>query len=170
MSRQCELIPDDWTLIDKCYREQYENLYKAAVAILKSPHMAQDIVQDTFLHAANHIEEIKSSENSVGWLYKAMQYQIMHAIRTRNMLLKRHISLEEAYCIPDYNSDMGVCELDPQNADLQLIIRYYEYGFSLQEIADEWRISVPAVKMRIKRARERLQNTPEIKNLKNYYF
>lgn len=170
MQQEHELSAEEWLLLEQCYRQLHDPLFKSAMAILKSSHVAQDIVQDTFLYGADHIRELKASNNPGGWLYKAMQYRILHAIRTRDMLLKRQVPLEEAYRIPKSDEDITIRELDPQNTDLQLIVRYYEYGYSLQEIADEWGISVSAAKMRIKRARERLQKDPNVKNLKKHYF
>lgn len=86
------------------------------------------------------------------------------------MLLARNIPLEKAYHLQANETEHEISELDRSNADMQLMIRYYEYGYSLSEIAAEWGITIGAAKMRIKRAKIRLQNSPEIKNLKNHYF
>ena len=166
MSSKRELKPEEWAILEELYQSQYTHLYKTAMIQLKNPHLAQDIVQDTFLHAADHIDELSAS----GWLYKALQYLILHAIRTQKMLLARNIPLEKAYHLHSNDAEQEISELDRNNADLQLMIRYYEYGYSLSEIAEEWGITIGAAKMRIKRARARLQNSPEIKELKNFYF
>ena len=137
---------------------------------LKNPHLAQDIVQDTFLHAAEHIDALSASSSPGGWLYRSLQYLILHAIRTRNLLLARNIPLEKAYHLQANETGQEISALDRSNADMQLMIRYYEYGYSLSEIAEEWGITIGAAKMRIKRAKMRLQNSPEIKELKKYYF
>lgn len=170
MSSKRELKPEEWAILEELYQSQYTHLYKTAMIQLKNPHLAQDIVQDTFLHAADHIDELSASSSPGGWLYKALQYLILHAIRTQMMLLARNIPLEKAYHLQANETEHEISELDRSNADMQLMIRYYEYGYSLSEIAAEWGITIGAAKMRIKRAKIRLQNSPEIKNLKNHYF
>ena len=170
MSSKRELKPEEWTILEELYQSQYTHLYQTAMIQLKNPHLAQDIVQDTFLHAADHMDELSASNSTGGWLYKALQYLILHAIRTQKMLLARNIPLEKAHHLQSNETEQEISELDRSNADLQLMIRYYEYGYSLSEIAEEWGITIGAAKMRIKRARTRLQNNPEIKELKNYYF
>lgn len=49
--------------------------------------------------------------------------------------------------------------LDPR--DLRLIIRHYEEGYGYNELAEEYHTSQASVKMRLQRARKKLQ-----KNLK----
>lgn len=170
MSSMRELTPDEWVILEEIYKSQYTHLYKAALIQLKSPHLAQDIVHDTFLYAAKHIDDVKASKSPGGWLYKTLQHLVLHAIRTRTMLLTRNIPLEKAYHLQANETEHEISELDRSNADMQLMIRYYEYGYSLSEIAAEWGITIGAAKMRIKRAKIRLQNTPEIKDLKNHYL
>lgn len=170
MSSKRELTPEEWAILEELYQSQYTHLYQTAMIQLKNPHLAQDIVQDTFLHAAEHIDALSASSSPGGWLYRSLQYLILHAIRTRNLLLARNIPLEKAYHLQANETGQEISALDRSNADMQLMIRYYEYGYSLSEIAEEWGITIGAAKMRIKRAKMRLQNSPEIKELKKYYF
>ena len=170
MSSKRELTPEEWAILETLYQSQYKHLYQTAMIQLKNPHLAQDIVQDTFLHAADHMDALSASSSPGGWLYRALQYLVLHAIRTRNLLLARNIPLEQAYHLQANDTGQEISELDRSSADLQLMIRYYEYGYSLSEIAAEWGITLGAAKMRIKRAKIRLQNSPEIKELKNFYF
>lgn len=53
--------------------------------------------------------------------------------------------------------------------DMQLLERYFCCGMSLKELAEEKKISVGAIKMRIKRAKERLRKDEIVKNLKEFY-
>lgn len=171
MSSPRELSPEEWTLLEECYREQYEHLYKTAAASLGNPHLAYDIVQDTFVHAVDCIDDFMKSPKPGGWLYNAMGYLIKHALRTRSMLLANNVSLTKEVVIPTAGDPFTVNELDiANNADLQLLARYFLHGYSIQEIAGMYNITVGAAKMRITRARKRLQKDPSIRDLKNFYF
>lgn len=164
------LSPEENALLEKLHKEQYEHLYKTAVSLLHNPHMANDIVQDTFVYAADHIKEVMDSERPGGWLYKAMTNLIKHAIRTRNMITARNIPLESVHNLSADEKGFEINELDEENDDLQLLKRYYEYGYSMREIGEMYGIKETAAKMRIKRARERLQKDPQIQKLKEFYF
>lgn len=171
MTSMQPLSPEQQALLDACYEQQYEHLYKTAAVILDNPHLAYDIVQDTFVHASKNIDKFMESSSPGGWLYNALKNQIMHAFRTRSMLLARNVPLEAAYNLPADEEPFEINELDiANNPDLQLLARYFLYGYSISEIADAYRITIGAAKMRIKRARERLQQDPNIKELKNFYF
>ena len=171
MSSPQELSPEEAALIEECYRQQFDHLYKTAAIILGNPHLAYDIVQDTFVHASKNIDDFMKSPSPGGWLYNAMKYQIQHALRTRNMLLARNVPLETAYNLAAGEEQFEINELDiANNTDLQLLTRYFLHGYSLQEIANEYAVTLGAIKMRIKRAKDRLQNDPNIKELKDFYF
>lgn len=170
MSLKRPLSPEESALLEQLHREQYGHLYKTAQSILENPHLAHDIVQDTFVYASEHIEELMKSPKPGGWIYRAMRYLIQHAIRTRNRLLARNVPLENIHNLSSGEDDFALNELDTENKDIQMLIRYFEYGYSIQEIANELGVSVPAAKMRIQRAKKRLQNDPKTKDLKNFYF
>ena len=170
MTLERELTPEESAFLKHYQDMQYDYLYKAACGMLGNKHLSYDIVQDTFLHAAENIEDFKKSPEPRGWLYKAMKHMVLHAIRDRSKLLARHIPLEEARDLAGDTGEFEINELDMENEYIQMMVRYYEYGYSLQEIADEWNTTVPAVKMRIQRAKKRLQKAPDVINLKNFYF
>lgn len=164
------ILPEEWAVLEKCYEAKRKDLYKSARATLQSEHLAEDIVQDTFTYAADHIDSFMESPNPEGWLYKAMGHLIQHALRTRQRLLVRNIPLEDVMDLTTNEDGYEINELDMESEDMQLIARYFAYGWSLAELAEQYGISVSAVKMRINRAKKRLQNDPNIQDLKNFYF
>ena len=170
MALERQLTPEENAFLGECYKQNHTQLYNIAMSSLRNPHLAYDIVQDALAHAAECIEEFMNSESPSGWVRRAMDYRILHALRTRSKLLARNIPLEEAYDLAGDDGDIAINELDTESKDMQLMIRYFEYGYSLQKIADEWNITVGAVKMRIQRAKRRLQNDADVNDLKNFYF
>ena len=170
MSTERTLTPEEGAVLEKLYREQYEHFFKTAASLLGSEHLAYDIVQDTFADAAKNIDQLMSSPRPGGWLYKTMCNLILHAKRMRNRLLTKNISLEDIPELVTGEEGIKINEFDMENKDVQLLVRYYVFGYSINEIAEELKISVPAAKMRIIRAKERLKKDPKIKDLDSFYF
>lgn len=163
------LSPEENALLEEYFRRRHVDLYKAAASYLQNEHLAEDIVQDTFAYAGNNIEKLLESPKPDGWLYKVMMNLCQHAIRDRKRLAARTVPLDEANLPAGDDGEFAINELDMSNEDMQLMERYFCYGKSLQELAEEKGISVGAVKMRIRRAKDRLQQDEKVKNLKEFY-
>ena len=67
-------------------------------------------------------------------------------------MLARSVPLEDA---PELSVEDEISTLDTKNEDIQLLKRFYIDGFTLKELAAELGITVPAMKMRLSRARKR---------------
>lgn len=169
MAANRALSPEEQVLLEEYFRRMQQPLYNVAASYLQSEHLAEDIVQDTFVYAGNHLEKLLESPKPDGWLYKVMKHLCLHAIRDRGRLAARTVPLDEEILPAGDDGNIEINELDMENEDMQLMKRYFCYGQSLQEIAAEKNISVAAVKMRIKRARMRLQKDEKVKNLKKFY-
>lgn len=169
MAANRALSPEESTLLEKYFREMQQPLYRAAASYLQSEHLAEDIVQDTFTYAGNHLEKLLESPEPKGWLYEVMKNLCRHATRDRKRIAARTVPLEEASLPAGDDGNFEINELDMTNEDMQLMERYFCWGRSLMELAEEKKISVGAVKMRIKRAKERLRKNETVKNLKEFY-
>lgn len=171
MEQENRLSAEDAALLEEQYALLFPQLYKAAFFRLENHHLAEDAVQETFAHAMQHIQDFRDSPNPAGWLFHALNYIILHMIRTRNMLLARNVPLEAEHydvnaVMPDEVQSLNI---DGDN-DLILLNRYYNQGCSIAQLAEEAGISVEAMRMRMHRAKKRLQNDPKIKDLKNFNF
>ena len=62
-----------------------DGLYRLAVAMLREPDAAQDVVQDTFVRLIAHVEAGGALPNARGWLYTVAA----HACRDRQRRLAR---------------------------------------------------------------------------------
>lgn len=77
----------------------YDRVYKIAYFIVKDPHVAQDIVQETFIKAFRNIEDCPNGEKAGAWLSTIATRTAIDHIRSqkrRNTLPADHVIIDEA--------------------------------------------------------------------------
>ena len=151
--------------IERYYRDHYDHLYKYALWALHDPGSAEVAVQETFLIASRRIDKLLESERPIGWLYNTLKYVIMSIERDRAEILQYCVSIDDA--VVSSETDYDPEELDESLPDLALLKRFYVEGYKLSELAEEMQMTVPALKMRICRAKKRLRDHPKVKKLRN---
>lgn len=161
------LSPEENEILEQYYRQEYEDLFKFACYSLSNKNLAEVAVQDTFVIASKKFSDFIRSPNPVGWLFNTLKNNVRQLKRERQKALDRYVTLE---AIQELSAEMPpIATMDvSKSADLQLLSRFYVQGYSLEEIAATLGITVPALKMRINRAKKRLRENPEIKKLKNF--
>lgn len=134
--------------------------------IIGSADEAADVIQDSLVRAFRSLRRCQDRANFKGWLFRIVSNQCKtHLSRRRRRPLE---SLDEAADVPSFD-DPG---LDAEQADVRrevhralqelprdqreaLVLKYVE-GLSLPEMAEMLSASVPALKMRLLRARREL--------------
>ena len=146
-------------IVEKLYRSEYSGMLRFACYLLNDRALAEMAVQDTFVCALQNIHTLEASGSQVGWLYNTLKNIVRNIRRDRQFLIKNVAQLDEAREAPA--APPGQAQLlasegrgDPE---VQLLMRFYLYGYSLKELAEETGVSVGAMKMRIKRAKEHVK-------------
>lgn len=140
-------------------------LYRLAVAMLREPDAAQDVVQDTFLRLIAHVEAGGALPNARGWLYTVAA----HACRDRQRGLARWLpwiaerDTRPAPDSPDLRDGTqaaleAIRALGPRD---RLLIALRSQGLSYREIADAAGIRAASVGRLLARALDRLQHKLE---------
>ena len=166
MSTISGLSPGESKALEQLYRTESEKMLHIARYSLKSDNLAETAVQETFVTAARKIDALLTSPNPTGWLYTTLNYTIKQIQRERLAALRRFVPLENAPELAQNVVEPEGINLEPSD-DLRLFYRHYIEGYSLKEIAAELEISVPALKMRMTRARKRLKSDKTILEMKN---
>jgi len=147
-------------------------LYNAAVRLTGNEHDAEDLVQETYLHAFEHADQLKSLAACKVWLFRIMRNRFIslhRAARARPELVVIEGELEK---LP--SADEAALRLEraaiarmsrpaiekalarlPQEMRTAVTMCDIE-GFSYQEIAKIIGCPVGTVRSRIARAREQL--------------
>jgi RNA polymerase sigma-70 factor, ECF subfamily len=136
-------------------------LYRLALAMLRGPDQAQDVVQDTFLRLITHVEAGGPLPNARGWLYTVAA----HACRDRQRGLRRwlpwvpDLDRRAAFESPDAADGRavvlrGIRALPPRD---RLLVALRAQGLSYQEIAHAAGIRPASVGRLLARALDRLE-------------
>lgn len=141
------------------YRTYAETLYRLARARLGDPHGAQDLVQSVFLAAAQKAGTLRAHENPLGWLLRALNYELSHAFARDARRKARETPLDT---LPPGRAQspppsLGLAEVLPAQLnprDREILLLYYQEGLSYQEIAQRLGIPLSTCGTRLARARQ----------------
>jgi RNA polymerase sigma-70 factor (ECF subfamily) len=139
-------------------------LYRHAVGMTGSPDVAEDILQQSFIKAYNHLAEVRGRFDA--WLFRIVANGCKDWLKN---IRRTHVSYDEddqpsAYATPDEDLDRSELRRDLDRALGSLapslreafVMKHVE-GRSYEEMADLLDTTVGALKMRVHRAREALQ-------------
>ena len=139
-------------------------LYRHAMGMTGSPDVAEDILQQSFIKAYNHLGEVRGRFDA--WLFRIVANGCKDWLKN---IRRTHVSYEEddqpsTYATPDEDLDRTELRRDLDGALAQLsaslreafVMKHVE-GRSYEEMADLLGTTVGALKMRVHRARESLQ-------------
>ena len=123
---------------------------------MKNPADAEDVLQDVFVKRLYQAPKFKSPEHERSWLYQVA----LNLCRDQWRRSRRsELPLEAAAGVslpPEELSLLDQVSNLPEKQRTVLHLHYYQ-GYNLQEIARLLGVTVPAVKMRLKRGREALR-------------
>ncbi|MBL8018893.1 MAG: sigma-70 family RNA polymerase sigma factor [Leptospirales bacterium] len=142
------------------------SLLRRATAILKDGHLAEDVVQETFLDAHKNLTQLKHNAAFAAWTVRIL---VKHCDRIRRKKTEISTPPDRMAGIKDNRTDNT--QLLEKSAAKSEILRffaklanldqsiaefYFDKGKSQKEIADTLKIPLHTVKNRIKRVRRNL--------------
>ena len=144
------------------YRRYNRRVYAYSVKMVGSKERAEDLFQEIFIRVARKREHFKQG-NFAAWLFAIARNLCLNALRDK----VEHVPLEdvqETLQSPademefEITSDILRTAIEQLPADLRevLVLRVYD-GFSYNEIAEITETKLATVKVRIFRAKQKLQ-------------
>ena len=163
---------NDTLLFEILYDRYAKMVYNKCRGFSKRDDEAEDLAQDIFLKLFVKLKTFKGNSKFSTWLY-AFTYNHCVNYVNRNTAKKiekqsvdaTHIE-DSGYSIEDNDNDINQLKVDKLKEALELItpeekmillLKYQDY-LSIKELTDILDIGESAVKMRIKRAKEKLIN------------
>ena len=146
---------------EKIYRQHYAAVYRYAISLSRNPHLAEDLVQETFVKAFLSLEAGRDS--MAAWLHVVCRNLCYDQCRrdkrlqfmSRETLEKRLADTEN----PDAEGIRGLLQridrLPP--AMQEAVILFYHSGLSTKEIAQIQHTTPGAVRTLLYRARIQLK-------------
>ena len=143
-------------LFEQVYERYGPSLYRFCLVQMKHPADAEDILQEVFCKRLYQAPGFKSPEHERNWLFRVALNLCRDEWRRRR---RSELPLEAAAgaaIAPEELSLLDQVADLPEKQRTALHLYYYE-GYSLREIARLLDVTVPTVKMRLKRGREALR-------------
>jgi RNA polymerase sigma-70 factor (ECF subfamily) len=142
-----------------------EKLYRFAKALCKSDELAKDIVSDTVLQAYENFEKIRDKQAFLSFVFTIASRTYKRYIWRRRLFGEYEQEYAENNLLWNGNSDSNydvnmlyqALERLPKKSK-EAIILFEISGFKIKEISEIQNCSESAVKSRLKRGREKLEN------------
>ncbi len=155
-------------------RRYQDVLFRYAERMTGRPDEAEDIVQLTFVRGYRSLASCRDPDRVGGWLFRIAANLCKDQVKGRR---RREQPLDEVRELRvDEPGPLAVAEQDeirrridgalerlPADQREAFVLKHVE-GWSYQEMSEQLEVSVPALKMRVHRAREELQRL-----LESYY-
>lgn len=177
------VVSGDMKAFEVIYQNTYRQVYYTCMSFLKNEHNVYDVMQDTYITALTHLQQLENPERITAWLNtiavnkcrqflgKKMPVQLDEAIST-NLLEENDNFLPESYVLNAEKRKiiLNIMQEELSAVQYQTIIMYYFDGMSTSEIAacmecPEGTVSyrLSAARGKIKAGVQRYENTSGVK-------
>ena len=160
---------------DALYSKQFSKMWTYAFALISNDELAKEIVQDAFVEALLHIDQLIVSEHPEFWLQKTVKNKVLHVRREQARYTWRLTSLSEGQIV-DYHAEKQLREAEEADSlsqlrrtiaekltsqEVRLLKRIAMEGATYKTVAEELGISIGACQKKIQRIRKKLRKYVE---------
>ena len=177
------VVSGDMKAFEVIYQNTYRQVYYTCMSFLKNQQNVYDVMQDTYITALTHLQQLENPERITAWLNtiavnkcrqflgKKMPVQLDEATST-NLLEENDNFLPESYVLNAEKRKiiLNIMQEELSAVQYQTIIMYYFDGMSTSEIAacmecPEGTVSyrLSAARGKIKEGVQRYENTNGVK-------
>lgn len=147
--------------VQELYTSFRRELTAYAVSMTKDKDLAEDLVQETFLRALTHFEDLRILERgpSRAWLYKTARNLYIDQVRKLSREVPESGAALEQAAFEEDLSQSAVAELVGRLPELEraiFILRYFE-GYNARELGEMFSLPSATVRSRLASAKGRLR-------------
>ncbi|GAB3503342.1 RNA polymerase sigma factor [Spirosoma knui] len=154
---------------ESLYERYCDKVYRKCLSFSKDPVQAEDYTHDVFLKLVTKLGSFREQAKFSTWLYTLTYNYCLD--QTRASAYRREVYVDEGWdrlnVVSDDDSHAEVTELEVQHLqkamqrlaaeERMLLLMKYQDDISIREIADLNGLTENAVKMRLKRSRDKLR-------------
>lgn len=152
-------------LFENLYNQYSKKVFQVCLSLTKDSDVAQDFTQDIFIKVFNKIDTFENRSAFSTWLYSVTRNYCLDQLRVGKRMGTESLSAElqnRSYASEDTGLEERMEEMEAfvnslPIEEVTLLKLKYEQNRSIRELAQQYNISESAVKMRLKRTRDRLQ-------------
>lgn len=151
---------------EELYDRYVDKVYRKCLSFVKNEAQAEDFTHDIFLRVVLKIGSFKEHAKFSTWLYSITYNYCMDQVR--QVKKQAEIYLDENFDLEDDETNdlelvemqtkelkKALQEIDPD--ERAMLLMKYQDDFSIKEIADTFKVTESAVKMRLMRTKEKLK-------------
>ena len=158
---------NDAKLFGILYDRFSKNIYNKCYSFVNNEDEAKDLTQDIFLKLFVKLSSFKGNSKFSTWVYSFTYNHCVNYV-TRSPFKKHEVRLTDTYKIDNYSEEIEMIDDDYSGEklnialnkisadDRSILLLKYQDDLTIKNLMNLMGISSSAVKMRIKRARERL--------------
>ncbi|UFH54950.1 RNA polymerase sigma factor [Spirosoma sp. KNUC1025] len=158
------------TYFEKIYERYCDKVYRKCLSFTKDPVRAEDLTHDIFLKLVVKLSSFREQAKFSTWLYSITYNYCTDQLRSHNM--RREVHVDDNWERLDIESDDGLAELaEMESRQLEralqqlapeeqtILLMKYQDDISIRDIATINGLTESAVKMRLKRSRDKLRKS-----------
>lgn len=150
---------------EEIYDRYVDKVYRKCLSFVKNEAQAEDFTHDIFLRVVLKLGSFKEQAKFSTWLYSITYNYCMDQVRQTKR--QAEVALDENFDLADDGYDLELIEMQTQSLkkalqkinpdERAILLMKYQDDFSIKEIAETFKISESAVKMRLMRTKEKLK-------------
>jgi len=150
---------------EELYERYSDKVYRKCLSFVKNQAQAEDFTHDIFLKLIVRIGTFKETSKFSTWLFSITYNYCMDQLRLHKKMAEQE--LDEDIDVADDSDDMYEMEMDAKRLkkaleslpaeERTILLMKYQDDFSIRDIADTFGFTESAVKMRLKRTKEKLR-------------
>ena len=166
-----KILQHDQDALGELYHRYYKKVFQKCFSIIKDNDEAFDLAQEALLKAFDNLKNFRNESTFSTWLYIIVHRYCLEALRKRNKrsAINSQLSSREdtEYLIENNNISPDQSDIEhimftlinnlPEN-ERELLLLKYSKGESIDSLHSIYHISSSAVKMRLKRSKEKLNH------------
>ena len=166
----CQAREGDRKAMERLISAHYPAMYHLALRYTRDPERALDATQDSCVQVVRHLAQFRSEARFSSWMARI----VINSARLRYRSDKRLVPMPDGVWMEttaktpspeERTADRELLEQvddllrDGRDGDYNLFMKRFVDGDSIKIISDETGVSVPAIKTRVHRARNRLKDS-----------
>ncbi|MBN8824721.1 MULTISPECIES: RNA polymerase sigma factor [unclassified Spirosoma] len=153
---------------ERLYERYCDKVYRKCLSFTKDPVRAEDLTHDIFLKLVIKLGSFREQAKFSTWLYSITYNYCTDQIRTQNM--RKEVYMEDGWERLDIQQDDDLGDLAEMEAkqleralhqlppeEQSMLLMKYQDDISIRDIANINGLTESAVKMRLKRSRDKLR-------------
>lgn len=153
---------------ERLYERYCDRVYRKCLSFVKDPVRAEDLTHDIFLKLVVKLSSFREQAKFSTWLYSITYNYCTDQLRSQN--LRREVYMDDGWERLDVGNEDGLAELAEMEAkqlqkalhqlppdEQAMLLMKYQDDISIRDIADLNGLTESAVKMRLKRSRDKLR-------------